>query len=107
MFSLITHNVVSMRAEPRNGSEQISQAILGDRMEILEEQGDVAFVRAPDAYEGWILRQHLRPISPEDPSSVFSSALPVRGAPYEREMPNALTPQRPDVRIFNSGPAGV
>jgi cell wall-associated NlpC family hydrolase len=66
-LALVTHNVVSMRAEPNGSSEQISQAIMGDRIEILEEQGEFALARTPDAYEGWILRQHLRDGTPEDP----------------------------------------
>jgi hypothetical protein len=61
--AVITHNVVPLRAAPDGGSEQISQAILGDRVLQLEERDDYVRARMVDEYEGWIWRGHLRSIA--------------------------------------------
>jgi cell wall-associated NlpC family hydrolase len=65
--AVITHNVVSLRAEPESGAEQVSQAILGDNVRLLEEQNVWARIETADGYEGWIRRAHLRPHSPQRP----------------------------------------
>ena len=65
--ALLTHNVVAMRANPRGDSEQVSQALLGDRVLLLETQDDYARIRTGDAYEGWAMRRHLRPALPGEP----------------------------------------
>ncbi len=56
----VTHNVLALRAAPESGSEQISQAIMGDAVQILEEAGEYARVRGRDEYEGWALSSQLR-----------------------------------------------
>jgi len=56
---LITHNVVSLRAEPRRGCEQISQAILGDVVEIRERYEEYTHVRTEDDYTGWMLTDQV------------------------------------------------
>ena len=78
--AIIAHNVVALRAEPNGGSEQVSQAILSDPAQILEEQGAYARIRAADGYEGWILRRHLyyekpRPPAKEDRSAISCATL--------------------------------
>jgi cell wall-associated NlpC family hydrolase len=57
--AVIAHNVVALRAEPNSGSEQVSQAILSDPAQLLEEQGAYTHIRMADGYEGWVLRRHL------------------------------------------------
>ncbi|HLV81321.1 MAG TPA: C40 family peptidase [Chthonomonadaceae bacterium] len=57
--AVIAHNVVSLRAEPNSGSEQVSQAILGEPAQILEEREAYARIRTAEGYEGWALRRHL------------------------------------------------
>ena len=57
--AVIAHNVVALRAEPNSGGEQVSQAILGDPAQPLEEQGAYTRIRTADGYEGWVLRRHL------------------------------------------------
>lgn len=57
--AVITHNVVAMRAEPRSGSEQVSQAILNDVCNRLEDSGEYTRICTVDAYEGWVFRHHL------------------------------------------------
>jgi hypothetical protein len=59
-WAVVTHNVAAMRAGPEGGSEQISQAIMGDAVHVLELQSDFARVQAQDEYEGWILQSHVR-----------------------------------------------
>ena len=58
---VITHNVVALRAKPSGGSEQVSQAILGDNVQRLETSGEFTRVRTADAYEGWAWQRHVRP----------------------------------------------
>jgi gamma-D-glutamyl-L-lysine dipeptidyl-peptidase len=54
------HNVVPMRAAPKTASEQISQLIMGDEVDVLEARTGFARVRGRDAYDGWVLASHLR-----------------------------------------------
>jgi cell wall-associated NlpC family hydrolase len=67
LHAVITHNVASLRAAPDSDSEQVSQAILGDNVLLLEERGGYAHVRTPDEDEGWVWRRHLRPYDPTIP----------------------------------------
>src|ERR1051326_1671225 len=55
----IHHNVVSMRSEPRDGSEQVSQAIFGETVTVFGDNGDYSEIATPDTYRGWCLRRHL------------------------------------------------
>lgn len=48
-----------MFREPDPLAEQVSQALLGMPVEILEEQGDWVRLRSPDTYTGWSLRSGL------------------------------------------------
>jgi cell wall-associated NlpC family hydrolase len=57
--AVITHNVAPLRAAPDGGSEQISQAILGDSALPLEESEGYVRVRMADDYEGWVWSGHL------------------------------------------------
>jgi hypothetical protein len=60
LYGIVTHNVVSLRAAPDGGSEQVSQAILGDTVLVRETQGDHALIQSTDGYEGWMLHRYLR-----------------------------------------------
>src|SRR5579859_7933913 len=64
---IVTHNVTPLRASPDGDSEQVSQAILGDVIALLEERDGWARVQTADAYEGWIRRWHVRPLPLQDP----------------------------------------
>ncbi len=55
----INHNVASMRAEPADRAEQVSQAIFGETVVILVQKGDFAEIETPDSYRGWCLTRHL------------------------------------------------
>ena len=75
--AVITHNVVAMRAEPRSGSEQVSQAVLNDFCTRLEDSGEYTKIRTVDAYEGWVLNKHVAFIDKK-----MREALPLYAAPY-------------------------
>jgi len=60
-FGILTHNVVSMRGTPVGDSEQVSQALLGEVVEWLDERDGYVLVETEDAYRGWVWRKHLRP----------------------------------------------
>lgn len=52
-------SVVSMRAKPAHSAEQVSQALMGTPVTVLEHGGDWSRVRTPDGYEGWIINHSL------------------------------------------------
>ena len=56
----VIHNVLALRAKPEGGSEQVSQAIMGDPVQVLEEKDGYARVQCQDGYDGWALRSQLR-----------------------------------------------
>ncbi len=55
----VTRSVSAMRAEPQSGSEQVSQAVIGEIVQVSEEKGEYALAHTPDGYQGWIARRHL------------------------------------------------
>lgn len=57
--AVVNHNVTPMRAEARAGAELVSQAIFGETVEALEEDGEFTLIRTPDSYQGWTPRVHL------------------------------------------------
>ncbi len=59
--AIITHNIVPLLREPRSGSEQISQSVLGESVLLLERQNTFSRIQTEDGYEGWCWSHHLRP----------------------------------------------
>lgn len=62
-------SVAPLRAESRHSSEQTSQLLFGERVEILELQAATEWVRvrcAWDGYEAWCKSGQLQPISLKD-----------------------------------------
>jgi hypothetical protein len=57
--AVVAHNVTAMRAEPDGRKEQVSQAIFGEVVGLLQEDGDYAEIETPDGYHGWALAAHL------------------------------------------------
>jgi hypothetical protein len=57
----IRSNIANLNARPDTGSEQVSQAICGMTVDVLEEDGDFSLIRTPDRYEGWTRKHHLVP----------------------------------------------
>ena len=93
-YAVITHNVVSMRAEPHGNAEQVSQAILGDTVLLLEERDEYARIRTADEYEGWVLRGHLHAYCREE------KHWPLQNPEYARRMYRVIA----DVTPLYCGP---
>jgi hypothetical protein len=60
VIAVLTHNVVPLYAEPNGSSEQVSQGIFGDIVQVLEQRDSFLNVRTADTYTGWVRALHLR-----------------------------------------------
>lgn len=58
---VVTQNVAALYAAPDTGSELVSQAILGERVAVLEQESGFCRVATEDRYEGWINARLLAP----------------------------------------------
>lgn len=76
-------SVVSMRAEPRHGAEQVSQALMGTPVTVLEKGPEWSRVQTPDSYEGWIINHSLAFKSPREMDIWRNSRLMMVTAPFE------------------------
>ena len=76
-------SVVSMRAEPRHGAEQVSQALMGTPVRVLERGAEWSRVRTPDGYEGWIINHSLAFKSRQEMERWLRSRLVMVTAPFE------------------------
>ncbi|OFX13929.1 MAG: hypothetical protein A2Z18_08580 [Armatimonadetes bacterium RBG_16_58_9] len=74
-LAVVTGNVVSLRARPDAGSEQVSQALIGQSVVAEGGQGDWLFVQTWDTYRGWIRADALRRV--DDQSSPYAFKGPV------------------------------
>ncbi len=61
---VIEQLVVSVASSPEADAERIGQVKSGDKLELLERQGDEAHVRLPNGKEGWLKASYL---STEEP----------------------------------------
>jgi cell wall-associated NlpC family hydrolase len=52
-------HLTPLRAEPTEESEQVTQALPGEPLRLLEERGDWARVETDYAYPGWVRREQL------------------------------------------------
>ncbi len=100
-LALITHNVVAMRAEPRSGSEQVSQAILGDSVVCLAVAEEYMHVRTADGYEGWVWRGSLMPLDADSPCSNWPFSADTGTPCYIQSdiTPLRLAPDRPETLL--------
>jgi hypothetical protein len=69
--------LASIRAEPHDDAEQVTQALRGDRLEVGERSGGWARVSTSYGYPGWVREEAL---CGEDPVSLARTLV---GAPYE------------------------
>ncbi len=57
---VVTAAIAPLQAEPRAGSEQVSQRLAGHFLTLLEERGPWLRVRGSDDYEGWVHAGYVR-----------------------------------------------
>lgn len=80
-------DVAPLRAEPRDDAEQVSQALLGEPLTVLESSSGWARVLTAYDYPGWLRSEHLEPGAGELAADAVGSPLEVArlylGAPYE------------------------
>ena len=69
--------LASIRAEPRDDAEQVTQALRGDRLDVRERSDCWAAVSTSYGYPGWVREEVL---CGDDPVSLARTFL---GAPYE------------------------
>ncbi len=81
--------VAPMRAQPSEDAEQVTQALLGERLEQRQRQGEWVYVLTAYDYGGWILADALGP-PPSKPwlparraGDPVAEARAYLGAPYE------------------------
>jgi cell wall-associated NlpC family hydrolase len=51
--------LAALRAEPADDAEQVTQALAGEPLRVLEERGGWARVETAYEYPGWVRREHL------------------------------------------------
>jgi gamma-D-glutamyl-L-lysine dipeptidyl-peptidase len=60
VYAVVTAAVAPVYAEPRLPAPQISQVVMGMRVDVLEHSGPWLRVRAEDAYLGWVHGGYIR-----------------------------------------------
>jgi len=60
-YRQVVSAIAPMTAEPSAGSTQVSQALAGHRLAVLEEQAPWLRVRSDDDYTGWVHEGYLAP----------------------------------------------
>lgn len=58
----VAHPIVHLREKPSNGSERVSQTLLGHRVKVLREAEGWAWVETADTYHGWADLRWLRSV---------------------------------------------
>ncbi len=66
IFGLINLSVANLRAEPRNSSELITQALLGTPVKILKVKGSWYKIQTPDKYISWVDGAGIFPITQKE-----------------------------------------
>ena len=74
-LGVVIKNVVPLRRDPDDDTEQVSQALLGQPMSVEGGQGDWLFVQTWDTYRGWIPSHAVRIL--DDQSRPYASTGPV------------------------------
>lgn len=64
----VAQNVANVYEKPDAGSELASQAVLGDRVRVLDTQGDFCRVATEDRYGGWAAARLLLPVRDDSDS---------------------------------------
>lgn len=89
--ALVRLSVVSMRGKASHASEQISQALMGTPVCVLEKGAEWSRVRTPDGYEGHIINHSMTFLSAEEFESWKSARKVMVTAPYEQHDADGVT----------------
>ncbi|MGI4792226.1 MAG: NlpC/P60 family protein [Janthinobacterium lividum] len=73
MVLIVSQNVVNLYTEPDSSSELTSQAVLGERIEVLENKDGFSHVSTEDQYSGWMDSRLTAPQS--DLSDLLSTTI--------------------------------
>jgi gamma-D-glutamyl-L-lysine dipeptidyl-peptidase len=113
-WALIRRPVTNLRREPRSLSERVSQALLGEAVRVLDEQGEWSRVRLQaTGYLGWVETLALHPCSAVEAAAYLAACVAVVGvaaAPVYLTPPpeGALVTKLPfGVPVATAGPQGV
>lgn len=113
-------SVVSMRSRPSHSAEQVSQALMGTPVKILERGAEWSRVETPDGYQGWIINHSLAFMTPADHAAWLAAPKLMVKGPFELHdadlttdlvAGDVLTPagdslRLPDGRLIGPLPAG-
>jgi cell wall-associated NlpC family hydrolase len=77
-----------VRAEPRDGAEQVTQLLRGEPVEVLERRNGWARIETAYEYPGWVREEALGPVARETwpercAGDVLEEARTYLGTPYE------------------------
>ncbi|MCM1310453.1 MAG: C40 family peptidase [Bacteroides sp.] len=64
-YALVRLSVAPMRDKPDHAAEQISQALMGTPVKVLQKTPEWSRVQTPDGYIGWIINHSLVPFKSE------------------------------------------
>lgn len=70
----VISSVADLRRVPDHSGELLSQAIMGEELQLLKEAGDWYLVRLRDDYHGWVRSWYLAEASPATVRSYFRKA---------------------------------
>ncbi|HEX6534430.1 MAG TPA: NlpC/P60 family protein [Gemmatimonadaceae bacterium] len=70
---IVRSAIAPMCAEPRAGSEQVSQTLAGHRLTPLEEREQWVCARSMDGYQGWVHRGYLGAVGEREAEKRFAT----------------------------------
>ncbi|MDQ3697058.1 MAG: C40 family peptidase [Gemmatimonadota bacterium] len=68
---IVSASIAPLQAEPRAGSEQVSQRLAGHRLEPLEVRSPWLRVRGSDGYEGWVHSGYAHTLSAREAAARY------------------------------------
>ena len=72
---VVVNSVADVRKSPAHQAELVTQAVCGDPVAPLREEGDWTLVRLDDGYHGWIRDWHLRPMTRRQHAMMDNAAM--------------------------------
>jgi hypothetical protein len=70
---VVTAAIAPLNAEPRAGSEQVSQTLAGHELALLEERASWLRVRAYDGYEGWVHQGYVSALAARERAKRYAT----------------------------------